>query len=593
MAVTEQLQEKILKEMENLGIDEINDYIKELEDKYQSYKNQLGKELASSSINTAKLAEIAGEMKNIRTSIDSLEEALYGKTLEQSGNNARQILKDKEKTNRTKEVIKNLNNPEKNFTNIQMTLEMLRLADQSPLLIGEKGIGKTATVRDYAKKIGADFVTIELSQIDPVEFMGYMIPEEAVKNGDNYTGTIDYDKVREEMSKLEGKDIDKILIHRHTMPSWVARILQNSAEGKPTVLFLDEINRGSKDVMNAVMNLILEKKFGPEEIKFPDNVFIVAAANPDDGEYSVLSFDKAQKDRVVEIEFTMTYQEWRNKVAPKIGIHDSIIRFLDENENFFYYVDEETDNTVSPRNWEKVSDFIKAYESIARNVNMNLRRNIETALKGILKVEKVADNYFAFYNTKNKLSYKDLKKLIMKEIDQQYKFIKDHEGTENIDEKVYDIVRSRIKTLLEQYEDSNTTAQDVLNEYVEGAIKEYVDAIKDIEYVETENEDNEPAIPEKKLLPIGIIMEIAGSSYVKTLEANINTIYGDSKEQLLIKDLTYLSTKFNSKLFDDYIEKKVQAISNQNGNKFLDFLNLIDGLDLEEEEPKKDNQRTP
>lgn len=585
MAVTEQLQNEIMEDIENLDLDTINSIISSLKEEYTSLKEELVKEtMNGSKIDTDRIVELTKEIKQVMTSIKTLEEAIYNK--KESPDAKREEYKNRYKKNLTKEVIKNLNNPELNFTRIQRELELLRLADKTPLLIGEKGIGKTATVRDYAKKIGADFITIELSQIDPVEFMGYMIPEEAVGNSETQKGTIDYDKVRKQLEKLEGKKVDKILVHRHTMPSWIAKILQNAEEGKPTVLFLDEINRGSRDVMNAVMNLIYEKKFGPEEIKLPPNVFIVAAANPDDGEYSVLSFDKAQRDRVVEINFEMSYAEWRNKVAPKLGIHDSIIRFLDEHEEYFNYTDPETDVNISARNWEQVSDKIKAYESIAKYVNINMRREMEELLRGILKSEKVADEYFAFYNTHNKLTYKDLKRIINQEIETQYKYIKNNEGTENLDKKVYDLVKSRIKTLLKQYEDADTTSQDVLNEYVEGAIKDYVEAVKDV----MSNAPDKPSMKDKELLPIALIIDIAGSSYIKTLEANLKTAYDSAqKNEILVNDMIYLSEKFGCNLLDTLLEYKLQAFSDNNMENVLEAFGLYDedlGFGDEEDEKK-------
>ena len=210
---------------------------------------------------------------------------------------------------------------------------------------------------------------------------------------------------------------------------------------------------------------------------------------------------------------------------------------------------------------------------------------MEELLRGILKSEKVADEYFAFYNTHNKLTYKDLKRIINQEIETQYRYIKNNEGTENLDKKVYNLVKSRIKTLLKQYEDADTTSQDVLNEYVEGAIKDYVEAVKDV----VSNAPDKPSMNDKNLLPIALIIDIAGSSYIKTLEANLKTAYDSAqKNEILVNDMIYLSEKFGCNLLDTLLEYKIQAFSDNNMENVLEAFGLYDDeLNLGDEEGKK------
>lgn len=110
------------------------------------------------------------------------------------------------------------------------------------LLWGEPGTGKTAFISSLCKSLGWKLVTIIASLHEPSDFIGLPYFE-------------------------EGRT-------KFAFPSFLSDLL----EEKEAVLFLDEINTAPPAVQAALMRLVLEKTVG--ELKLPDSVRIVAAANP-------------------------------------------------------------------------------------------------------------------------------------------------------------------------------------------------------------------------------------------------------------------------------------------------------------------------
>jgi hypothetical protein len=64
---------------------------------------------------------------------------------------------------------------------------------------------------------------------------------------------------------------------KHLRPSWFEDVMQNSAHGKRTLLFIDELTTASSFVQSALLHLIFERKVGMEKI--PEDTLIVSAGN--------------------------------------------------------------------------------------------------------------------------------------------------------------------------------------------------------------------------------------------------------------------------------------------------------------------------
>lgn len=154
-----------------------------------------------------------------------------------------------------------------------------------PHIIGHFGIGKSSVVYQYAKANNFDSVieirTGELADIGDLKGLPDFEEENGVKIGTKFLPP----------SKLPKSG-------RH-------------------ILFLDEINRaGSKDVMQGLFQLIYDKRTG--DYTLPKDCVIIAASNPDNGDYSTIDFaDPAFQDRFVHIKFEPTVADWAGYMAAK------------------------------------------------------------------------------------------------------------------------------------------------------------------------------------------------------------------------------------------------------------------------------------
>lgn len=140
-----------------------------------------------------------------------------------------------------------------------------------PLFIwGEGGVGKTTTVKRFARDNNYDIEMLHLANQSPEILLG-----------------------------LEHKD-EKNKVTELFPPKWLARGMNST---KPCIYFLDELNRAPKYVIQALFSFINEGHLHTHHIK-PDDIVIVAG-NPDSSDYDVTSFD----DRAFTSRFCHLYLE--------------------------------------------------------------------------------------------------------------------------------------------------------------------------------------------------------------------------------------------------------------------------------------------
>ncbi len=138
-----------------------------------------------------------------------------------------------------------------------------------PVLIwGMRGMGKTETIKAYCDDNDLEMVVVHPTQL--AETAGVVgLP----------------------LIDSEGKTTS-------ALPSWLP-----GPDSPPGILFLDEINRAPREVLNGLMQLIGEGRITQANYKLPDGWMIAAAANPSemrsegDEAYTVTILDEALVDR--------------------------------------------------------------------------------------------------------------------------------------------------------------------------------------------------------------------------------------------------------------------------------------------------------
>jgi MoxR-like ATPase len=198
-----------------------------------------------------------------------------------------------------------------NFKETMLALQMFN-PRQSIMLMGNHGIGKSDCVRLAAKYMGLPCIDIRLSQCDVGDLKG--MPFNV--RGQTYFAPPDFYPLRkedaEELSVFTGQDV---------------------RAGAPAgFLFLDEINRASREVQQAAFEIVLDHRLNQRHL--PDGWRVVAAINDDDDLYSVIELDPAFIDRYFVIKFRPTVTEFMEWGKEDNNLHPAIYEFLQKYPSF-------------------------------------------------------------------------------------------------------------------------------------------------------------------------------------------------------------------------------------------------------------------
>lgn len=211
-----------------------------------------------------------------------------------------------------------------NITQLKQSLPFLIKSGLVPNIIGKHGIGKSSVVAQYAKENGYSFHPFFLGQMSD--------------NGD-LLGLPEFDRDK------NGKALSVSFIHPAKLPK------------KPrSILFFDELNRASKELLQAIFQLALEGTL--HDYVLPEDSAIIMAMNPATDDYSVLDFaDKAFADRFVHINLDPTHEEFHTYMTSRYGT-STVSEFLRQQTKLL----EETDlkavslDFVKPsrRSWDRL-----------------------------------------------------------------------------------------------------------------------------------------------------------------------------------------------------------------------------------------------
>lgn len=188
-----------------------------------------------------------------------------------------------------------------NINNFLKAYPYLMKANISPILWGQPGIGKTKIVQQIAKQISYNYVYLTFGSVED--------------NGD-VIGL--QDRVKDSVT-------GEFIASKHLRPEWFPTTENN-------IIFIDEINRMPKSIMQAMLPFILEGKLHTHQL--PPNSHVICAANPPDDDHIVNDIsDKALMSRLCHVVLEPTVQEWLEYSAND-GVDYSIISFIQENPDF-------------------------------------------------------------------------------------------------------------------------------------------------------------------------------------------------------------------------------------------------------------------
>lgn len=211
----------------------------------------------------------------------------------------------------------------------------LRTPQYANLVVGLSGIGKTETVRGVCEKLAKkwsekiDCETIILSQCNEGDLQG-------LPYADRATGTT----VRYPFKSLP--TVESVKAGRHATKG---------------VLFLDELNRASREVQNGAFQLLGERRVGDSHLH-PGWV-VWAAINPERHEYLVNKMDPAMLNRCTVYCLKVDAAAWLNW-ADSVKLNPCVIDFIASNIDALYNIDAHGTGAVfaTPRSWERVARYL-------------------------------------------------------------------------------------------------------------------------------------------------------------------------------------------------------------------------------------------
>ena len=221
-----------------------------------------------------------------------------------------------------------------NISELKETLEFTP-STQNVMLVGKHGIGKSEILTNYFNSKGMKVVTLFLGQMaDPGDIIGLPSKVEKLDVDGNVTSQTDF-----------------------TPPYWFP------VDGKPIVLFLDELNRARPEILQTVMDLTLNRKLAGKAL--PEGSYVISAVNDGD-EYQLTDLDPALVSRFNIYEFRPTVEEWLNWAA-KQGVDERVINFIQESPT---WLDGDSgdyrglEKSADRRAWKKVSDIMLKVDTI-------------------------------------------------------------------------------------------------------------------------------------------------------------------------------------------------------------------------------------
>lgn len=194
------------------------------------------------------------------------------------------------------------------------------------MLWGKHGVGKSSVVYEFGVEVGRRVITLILAQVEATDLIGMpkAIPilEKAARDGFKevllaVNGALTADSIPALLAAYADN-----WVTAYAMPQWMTVCLN-----EPVIIFLDEANRGRKFEINAVHQLVLEKRLFTHQ--FHPDTMVVAACNPaDEDELGLTQFGAAFFSRFAHIQVSSSKEAWV-AWARREKVHSSVIAHVE------------------------------------------------------------------------------------------------------------------------------------------------------------------------------------------------------------------------------------------------------------------------
>lgn len=194
-------------------------------------------------------------------------------------------------------------------------------SDQPLLLIGPHGIGKSDLFKTASQRIGIDFISRDLSLMEPSDLVG--IPQ-----------------------------VDENGRTRFAAPAFLP------TEGRG-LLTIEEINRAPRYMVAPCLQLLTERRLN--DYVLPPGWIPMASMNPGGKDYHVDDLDPALLSRMVQVEIKADVKQWAYWARSQGEIHPKVIEFAEQIPGIF------DAGETNPRALTYLSRQIRAWENNGRD----------------------------------------------------------------------------------------------------------------------------------------------------------------------------------------------------------------------------------
>lgn len=298
------------------------------------------------------------------------------------------------------------------------------LADDTVIMEGPHGIGKSNIVKQFAKEEEYHLEELFLSHQEVGDLIG--IPHTIEINGQSIT--------------------------TWSTPIWLQRMTEAAKEGKKCVLFLDELNRAPIDVRQSALQLVLERQIHEHSLPTVNGTrtLVVAAINPAD-DYQVDELDPALLDRFLHITVESDAKAWLNW-ARKSNVNNVVRDFIGEYPDRLHWTPRDGGIGATPRSWSKLGDFMDKVDEIPEEILFQV-------MKGKIGSEIGSQFYTFFKNYVDVVKVKDIEDLINEHADE---VLNVEELASIVADRIQKVEAIQKAELARQLEDKYMSKKDIL-----------------------------------------------------------------------------------------------------------------------------------
>ena len=264
-----------------------------------------------------------------------------------------------------------------NIAEAKCVIHAASVADDTVIIEGVHGIGKSDIVKQFAKENDYHIETLFLSQQEVGDLIG--IPTIVEDNGNQLTVW--------------------------SVPIWLQRMRDASKLGKRCVVFLDELNRAPLDVRQSALQLVLERQI--HEHKLPElegvRTLVVAAINPDSSDYQTDALDPALLDRFLLAKVDVDVPAWLDW-ARNSEVNTAVRDFIVNNPKFLHHTPTEGIG-ATPRSWAKLGDYLDNIQDMSDTTLLHI-------IRGKIGAD-IAGQFYMFYRDySNIVTIADVEKVV-------------------------------------------------------------------------------------------------------------------------------------------------------------------------------------